>query len=410
MTVPDETNGENRLASAIDLNGRPRRDRARALRNPPFQAESDSAGRNAPKKRNGHAADDPSTTSPETPTSLAKARIQLAALEETERRLKAELSLLAKKQAASESTLRALGEELGNALAERSAAELDAERLASDRERARDEAAELNKVSAQRLSEWNTERDEQSRAREQLTEALSQLRLELESACAERDEQSRAREQLTEALSQLRLELESACAERDEQSRAREQLTEALSQLRLELESACAKRDEQGSALEQTAATLSKANVELEQAREERKLAQADERRFAAQAIWANQQLVLFLEQETVAAEELARAKKNAEESAERVDTLIGELADARSQSEALDAELRTRACRLIGTDFPETAGLLELFDGVRRRVRELERELDQCRAKRETASALLRPAGSRIRLRFWRWRRPRTE
>jgi ParB family chromosome partitioning protein len=382
MTVPDETNGENRLASAIDLNGRPRRDRARALRNPPFQAESDSAGRNAPKKRNGHAADDPSTTSPETPTSLAKARIQLAALEETERRLKAELSLLAKKQAASESTLRALGEELGNALAERSAAELDAERLASDRERARDEAAELNKVSAQRLSEWNTERDEQSRAREQLTEALSQLRLELESACAERDEQSRAREQLTEALSQLRLELESACA----------------------------KRDEQGSALEQTAATLSKANVELEQAREERKLAQADERRFAAQAIWANQQLVLFLEQETVAAEELARAKKNAEESAERVDTLIGELADARSQSEALDAELRTRACRLIGTDFPETAGLLELFDGVRRRVRELERELDQCRAKRETASALLRPAGSRIRLRFWRWRRPRTE
>lgn len=315
--------------------------------------------------RNGHSAAGhvPEAELANVRAELADARAQIAALKTSENRLTGEIGLFTQRQGFLESTLSSLGDELGSVLAERSAAELRGEELVSERDRAQAEAAESSRLLDQRLSEWNSERDEQARTREQLAEAVSNVTAELAEARAERDRLQTSADELRGLL--------------DRQA----------SQWHAERAALATERDALAAAIAESLAERDRLHLELAETKEQAA-------RFGAQAAWADEQIACLVENEVAATADLAAKQSKAEALNTRIADLQAELralvADLRQRDDQ-DTELKAQLGRLIGTEFGPAVGLLGVLDIIRRRVRGLEQELDRKEVERERASARLR-------------------
>lgn len=266
---------------------------------------------------------------------LARARAQIASLEASEKRLGRQLSRITDSQNAQarslEHSLAALGDELGNVLAERSAAELRAEaatetlaRLTVEHERTQTEATELRNLLDRLESEWREERAALAAERDTLAVALTganERAAELGAQAAWADGQI--------------AKLVEGEAETAGQLLQREQEIESLS---VRVEALLRERD---SAL----------------AAQQDALAASRERDSARAA-----------QQDALAAAEAERRR-----------------------GEGLRSEFRSRARRLVGIELA-AADPFEILDAVRLRLRELERALDRCDAECERHAATMQP------------------
>jgi DNA repair exonuclease SbcCD ATPase subunit len=361
-----------------------------------------------------------------TRSEVAELRALTAELKAENRQLKAQCSRLMRERqdSASDQSLRSLGEELGTALAEKSAAELQFEQAAREAAASAEAlrllrqeltAKEARAVSAEQkaaavsqaleaaLAAGEQAQSEAAEFREQLERRLTEGDAERQRLVTERDEMLATHENLLieaarreKSATHLRRRLESA-------EQRLQQLVDVCSALSQEIETGEGRRAQLEEQALQATRQLDELNEVLATLRNEIGCLNAERDLLITQlsglhtelgqlqqhASWAHHQIAALAENEVV------------------LDTRLRDLSAQLSVAD----EQATECKRLLGVELPPEANLV---DGVRlmhRRLRELERELDVETAARERVEAELAIARqSRFTAAaLWRWLRPLT-